>query len=98
MTQAIEAEEAARKASVEVEALKKNQAEESMKLISSLAKIENLKEVHLSQSEVASLTKWVETSDNHQRITAEALLELANKENASMKEQLGVCTPKFLAW
>lgn len=61
-----------------------------MKLYSALAIIENLKkEVHLSQSEVASLIKRVEILGNHQRIVAEAL-ELANKENASLKKQVGV--------
>lgn len=88
LTQAIEVKETAKKASSEVEALKKSQVEESIKLASALAKIENLnKEVHLSQSKVASLTKRVETSDNRQRIATEAL-ELINKEKASPKEQV----------
>lgn len=58
--------EAAKVTLVEVEATKKSQAEKLMKLCSSLAKIESLKkDVHLSQSEVASLTKRVETSDTY---------------------------------
>lgn len=36
---------------------------------------------------MASFTKKVETSDNHQRIATEAL-ELANKENASLNQQV----------
>lgn len=39
--------EAARKASAEVETLKKNQVEESMKLASTLVEIESLKKVHV---------------------------------------------------
>lgn len=79
----------ARKVSVEMESLKKNQVEESMKLDSILTEIEDLKKkVHLSQSEVASLTKQVKSSDVHQRLPAEAL-ELANIENIALKEQVG---------
>lgn len=89
MTRVTEAEETAKKVSVEMESLKKNQVEELMKLDSILTKIEDLKkEVHLSQSEVASLTKQVESPDVHQRLPTEAL-ELANIENIALKEQVG---------
>lgn len=45
-----------------------------------IAKIELLKmEVHESQCEVASLTKKMETSNNHQKLTVEAQ-EKANLE------------------
>lgn len=43
LTQANEAKEVAKKSKFEVEALKKSQAEEWMKLISALEEIENLK-------------------------------------------------------
>lgn len=89
IARASEVEEATKKALLEVEALKKSQAEESVKLASTMSKIESLKkEVHLSKSEVASLTKWVETSNAHQKLTVEAL-DAANKENVAMKEQVG---------
>lgn len=66
INQGSKVEEAAKMTLVEVEAKKKSHAEKSMKLCSSLSKIESLKkDVHLSQSEVASLTKRVETSDTY---------------------------------
>lgn len=55
-----------------------------MKLFSILAEIEILKKVHLSQSEEASLTKWVETLDAHQKLAEEAL-ERSNKENVVLR-------------
>lgn len=72
-----------------VEALKKQQAEESVKLAYALAEIEILKnEVHLTQSEVASMTKRVETSNSHKKLVVKAL-EKANKENAVLKQWVG---------
>lgn len=51
-----------------------------MKLASVLVEIEHLeKEVHLSQSKVASMTKRVETLNVHQKLVAEALGK-ANKK------------------
>lgn len=53
-----EAEKIAKNALAKVEALKKSHAEEFVKFASTLAKIENLKkEVHLSQSKIASMMK-----------------------------------------
>lgn len=54
-----------------------------MKLAFALVGIENLKKkAHLSQSEVASLTKQMETSDAHKKLAIKAL-ERSNKENAA---------------
>lgn len=62
----IKAEEVDKKAKVKAEVIRKRHAEESMKLASTLVETENLmNEVHLSQSELASLTKRVNTSDAH---------------------------------
>lgn len=53
-----QAKEVAKKAKADVEVLKKQKAEEFVKLISALVKIVDLKkEVHLSNNEMASLTK-----------------------------------------
>lgn len=58
MTRASKTEEVVKKALTEVEALKKCQAEESMKFASALVKIESSKkEVHLSQSDVAKASE-----------------------------------------
>lgn len=58
-----------------------------MKLTSILAEIENLKkEIHLSQSEVFSLTKQVKTLDTYQKLAIEAL-ERSNKENVTLKQR-----------
>lgn len=73
-------DEIAKKATAEIEALKKQQIKESAKLTFALAKIKNLKsEVCSSQSEVASMTKRMETSDAH-HILARNAREKANKE------------------
>lgn len=65
-----------------------------MKLASALSEIDSLKEeVHLSQSEVASLTKWVETFNDHQKLAVEAL-EMANKENITLKEHVRELDPE----
>ncbi|XP_022871083.1 uncharacterized protein LOC111390297 [Olea europaea var. sylvestris] len=65
-------------AKVEVEEARAQKLEEMTKLESALAQIEALKkEVHESQREVTSLTKKVEVSNEHQKVTAEAL-EKAN--------------------
>lgn len=64
MNKVSHAEAATKKA--KVEALKKQKAKESLKLVYALTDIEDLKnEVHLSNSEVASLTKRVEISNAH---------------------------------
>lgn len=56
-----------------------------MKLAFALVGIENLKKkAHLSQSEVASLTKQMESSDAHKKLAIKAL-ERSNKENAALK-------------
>jgi chromosome segregation ATPase len=95
VSKASQAEEQANKSKAEVEASKKKEAEESAKLASALAEIEALKkEVHLSQSEVASLTKRVETSDAHQKIAAEAL-ERANKEKEGLTGEVKELTSQF---
>lgn len=73
-------DEVAKKATAEIEALKKQLIKESVKLTFALAKIKNLKsEVCSSQSEVASMTKRMETSDAH-HILARNAREKANKE------------------
>ncbi|XP_022843376.1 uncharacterized protein LOC111366926 [Olea europaea var. sylvestris] len=65
-------------ARAEAEEARAPKLEEMVKLESALAQIEALKkEVHESQYEVASLTKKVEVSNEHQKVTAEAL-EKAN--------------------
>lgn len=88
MTWASEAEEATKKVLAEVKALKKGQDEEFVKFAFALAEIESLKEeVHLSQSEVTSLTKRVEIFDAYQKLAVEAL-ETANKEDVALKEQV----------
>lgn len=57
-----------------------------MKLASTLVEIKHLKmEIHLFHSEVASMEKWVETSDAHQKLVAKAL-DRANKENATLMQ------------
>lgn len=62
-----------------------------------LAEIEDLKkEVHESQCEVAALTKKVEISDNHQKVTAEAL-EKANLELTGARDA-GQFMEKELRW
>lgn len=62
-----------------------------MKLASVLVEIEHLeKEVHLSQSKVASMTKRVETLNVHQKLAAEAL----GKAN---KKMLGSWTLEYQA-
>lgn len=59
-----EAEEVAKKALAEVEALEKSQTKESVNLASTLTKTKNFKnEIPLSQSKVASMTKRAETSN-----------------------------------
>lgn len=73
------------KQKADVEAVKVQQALEAVKLASALAEIDNLKkEVRIFQSEVASLTKWVETFDTHQKINVETM-EISSKNNASLK-------------
>lgn len=68
--------------------MKKGQDEEFVKFAFALAEIESLKEeVHLSQSEVTSLTKQVEIFDAYQKLAVEAL-ETANKEDVALKEQV----------
>lgn len=68
-----------------MEALKKQQAKESIKLAYALVELENLrKEVHFSQSDVASMRKLVETFDAHQKLAAEALKKI-DKENVALK-------------
>ncbi|XP_022890577.1 uncharacterized protein LOC111405776 [Olea europaea var. sylvestris] len=63
---------------VEAEEARGQKLEEMAKLESALAQIEALKkEVHESQCEMASLTKKVEVSNEHQKVTVEAL-EKAN--------------------
>lgn len=54
-----------------VVAMKAENIEDVAKFVSTLAKINALKkEVHKSQCEVTSLTKKVETSNNHQKLTS----------------------------
>lgn len=61
-------------------------AEDAAKLDSVLAEIEALKrEVHESHCEVTSLTKKLETSNNHQSLIVEAL-EKANLELAGLRD------------
>ncbi|XP_022895385.1 uncharacterized protein LOC111409586 [Olea europaea var. sylvestris] len=61
-------------AKAEAEEIKAQRAEEAAKLESALTQIEALKrEVYESQCKVASLTKKVEVSNEHQKVTAEAL-------------------------
>ncbi|XP_022852184.1 axoneme-associated protein mst101(2)-like [Olea europaea var. sylvestris] len=74
-------------AKAEAEEAKAQRVEEATKLESALAQIEALKkEVYESQYEVASLTKKVEVSNEHQKVTAEALektnLSLAGAQDA----------------
>ncbi|XP_022845289.1 uncharacterized protein LOC111368283 [Olea europaea var. sylvestris] len=65
-------------AKAEAEEVRAQKLEELAKLESALAQIEALKkEVHESRCEVAFLTKKVEVSNEHQKVTAEAL-EKAN--------------------
>lgn len=60
--------------------MKAQRVEDCIKLKSTLAQIEALKkEVYRSKYEVASLTKKVEISNNHQKVTAKAL-EKKNRE------------------
>lgn len=68
------AEEEATKTRSEAEEAKRLCSKESAKLTSALTKIKSLrKEVRTCQSEVASMTRRVETSDAHQRIASKAL-------------------------
>ncbi|XP_022866780.1 muscle M-line assembly protein unc-89-like, partial [Olea europaea var. sylvestris] len=70
----------------EAEEAKAQKVEELAKLESVLAQIEVLKkEVYESRCEVASLTKKVEVSNEHQKVTTEAL-EKANASLASSQE------------
>lgn len=58
--------------------LKAKQSEDAAKLESTLSQIKALKKVaYESQYEVVTLTKKVETSNNHQKLTSETL-EQAN--------------------
>ncbi|XP_022888758.1 uncharacterized protein LOC111404209 [Olea europaea var. sylvestris] len=73
-------------ARAEAEVCRAEKLEESAKLESALAQIEALKrEVHESWCKVASLTKKVEVSKDHQKMTAEAL-EKANRELAGAQD------------
>ncbi|XP_022856961.1 uncharacterized protein LOC111378026 [Olea europaea var. sylvestris] len=73
-------------AKAEAEEIKAQRAEEAAKLESALTQIEALKrEVYESQCEVASLTKKVEVSNEHQKVTAE-VLEQANLALASARD------------
>ncbi|XP_022862709.1 uncharacterized protein LOC111382907 [Olea europaea var. sylvestris] len=73
-------------AKAEAEEIKAQRAEEAAKLESALTQIEALKrEVYESQCEVASLTKKVEVSNEHQKVTAEAL-EQANLALAGARD------------
>lgn len=66
--------------------MRAKQAKDATKLDSTLAIIEALnREVHKFHCEVASLTKKMETSNNHQKLTVEAL-EKANLELAGLKD------------
>lgn len=80
INRASEVEKAAKMALAEDEALKKSQAEELVKLASTLAKIESLKEeVHLLQRKVASPTKQVEMSNAHKSLLLRPLRWLIKK-------------------
>ncbi|XP_022841900.1 uncharacterized protein LOC111365575 [Olea europaea var. sylvestris] len=73
-------------AKAEAEEAKAQRVEEAAKLESALAQIEALKrEVYESQCEVASLRKKVEVSNEHQKVTAEAL-EQANLALAGARD------------
>ncbi|XP_022894769.1 axoneme-associated protein mst101(2)-like [Olea europaea var. sylvestris] len=73
-------------AKAEAEEAKAQRVEEAAKLESALVQIEALKrEVYESQCEVASLTKKVEVSNEHQKVTAEAL-EQANLSLAGARD------------
>ncbi|XP_022881033.1 axoneme-associated protein mst101(2)-like [Olea europaea var. sylvestris] len=73
-------------AKAEAEEGRAQKVEELAKLESALTQIEALKkEVYESQCEVASLTNKVEVSNEHQKVTAEAL-EKANAHLASSQE------------
>ncbi|XP_022853416.1 uncharacterized protein LOC111374888 [Olea europaea var. sylvestris] len=73
-------------AKAEAEEAKAQTVEEAAKLESALGQIEALKrEVYESQCEVASLTKKVEVSNEHQKVTAEAL-EQANLSLAGARD------------
>ncbi|XP_022872417.1 uncharacterized protein LOC111391430 [Olea europaea var. sylvestris] len=73
-------------ARAEAKEVRAQKLEELTKLESALAQIEALKkEVYESQCEVTSLTKKVEVSNEHQKVTAEAL-EKANLSLAGAQE------------
>ncbi|XP_022868626.1 uncharacterized protein LOC111388175 [Olea europaea var. sylvestris] len=73
-------------AKAEAEEAKAQRVEEAAKLESALAQIEALKkEVYESQCEMASLTKKVEVSNEHQKVIAEAL-EKANLSLAGARD------------
>ncbi|XP_022850772.1 uncharacterized protein LOC111372622 [Olea europaea var. sylvestris] len=73
-------------AKAEAEEAKAQKVEEAVKLESALAQIEALKkEVYESLCEVASLTKKVEVSSDHQKVTVKAL-EKANPSFAGARD------------
>lgn len=75
---AVEEEMKKIKADADVEKVKAKQSEDAAKLESTLSQIKALKKVaYESQYEVVTLTKKVETSNNHQKLTSETL-EQAN--------------------
>lgn len=79
-------EEEKRNLRSEAEMMKAQLFEDAAKLDSALAEIEELKrKVHETQYEVGSLTKKVETSSNHLKLTAEAL-EKTNLQLLGVKE------------
>lgn len=86
-SQTFKVEEEAKKSKAEVNVLKKQQVEESVKLAFAVVEIEILeKKVHISKIDVTSMTKWVETSKAYLNLATEAL-EKANTENAAPRQQ-----------